>query len=87
MVTNDFQGDPIVWEDMGCVECCNSYRVDGFFTGDENASLRDVMVSDGEYGVVVVGRGELGDKAHGDHLEGQGNHGGNWGQRWFHGVC
>ena len=44
------------------------------------------MVSNGEYGVVVVGRGELGDKAHGDHLEGQGNHGGNWDRGGFMGC-
>jgi len=44
------------------------------------------MVSDGEYGVVVVGRGELGDEVHGDRLEGQGASGGNWEQWWFRRV-
>ena len=68
------------------VECCNAHRVDGFFTGDEDAGLLDVMVSDSEYGVIVVGRGKLGDKVHGDRLEGQGAGGGNWEQGWFHGV-
>jgi hypothetical protein len=83
MVADDFQGDPIVGEDMVGVECCNTYRVDGFFTGDEDASFQDVVVSDGEYGVIVVGRGELGDEVHGDRLEGQGTSGGNWEQWWF----
>ena len=41
------------------------------------------MVSDSEYGVVVIGRGKLGDEVHGDHLEGQCTGGGNWEQGWF----
>jgi hypothetical protein len=44
------------------------------------------VVSDGEYGVVVVGRGKLGDKVHGDCLEGQGTRGGNWEWGWVRGV-
>jgi len=44
------------------------------------------MVSDGEYGVVVIGRGELGDKVHCDCLEGQSTGGGNWEWWWFHRV-
>ena len=57
-------------EDVVGVECCNACRVDGFFAGNKDASFRDVMVSDGEYCVVVIGRGKLGDEVHGDCLEG-----------------
>jgi len=39
VITNDFQGDPIVREDMVGIERCNAYSVDGFFIGDEDASL------------------------------------------------
>jgi len=70
-----------VWEDVGGVERCNAYRVNGFFTGDEDASLQDIVVCDGKYGVVVVGKGKLGDEVHGDRLEGQGASGGNW-EQW-----
>jgi hypothetical protein len=58
-----------------------------FFAGDEDASLRDIVVSDGKYGVIVIGRGKLGDEVHSNCLEGQGTGGGNWEQGWFHGVC
>jgi len=44
------------------------------------------VVSDGEYGVIVIGRGKLGDKVYGDHLKGQGASGGNWEQWWSHRV-
>jgi len=44
------------------------------------------MVSDCKYGIVVIGRGELGDEVHGNHLEGQGAGGGDWEQGWSHGV-
>jgi len=44
------------------------------------------VVSDSEYGVVVVERGKLGDKVHGNCLERQGASGGNWEQGWFHRV-
>jgi hypothetical protein len=44
------------------------------------------MVSDGEYSVVVIGRGKLGDEVHCNCLEGQGTGRGNWEQGWFRGV-
>ena len=45
------------------------------------------MVSDGEYGVIVIGRGKLGDKVHCDSLKRQGTGRGNWEQGWLCRVC
>jgi hypothetical protein len=54
VVTDDLQGDSIVREDLGGVEFCNAFRVYGFLAGDEDAGLRDIVVSDCKDGVIAL---------------------------------
>ena len=41
-------------EDLGGIKFCNTFRVNGFLTGDEDAGLRDIMVSHCEDGVIAL---------------------------------
>jgi len=43
-----------VREDLGGVKFCNAFRVDGFLTGNEDAGLGDVVVSDCKDGVKAL---------------------------------
>jgi len=42
-----------VREDLEGVKFCNTFRVNGFLTGDKDAGLGDIVVGDCEDGVTV----------------------------------
>jgi len=54
VVADDLQGNPIVREDLRGVKFCNTFRVNGFLAGDEDASLGDIVVGDCVDGVVAL---------------------------------
>jgi len=43
-----------VGEDLGGVKFCNAFGVYRFLAGDEDAGLRDIVVGDGEDGVIAL---------------------------------
>ena len=47
VVTDNFQGDPVVGEDVSCIEACNTNWVDTFVTRYEDAGFWYVVVGDG----------------------------------------
>ena len=52
LVRNDFAGDTVVWNHVGCVEQCYSFRVDAFRAREEYRGFGAICVCDGEDGVV-----------------------------------
>ena len=58
-----------MWEDLGGVKFCNTFRVDRFLAEDKDTGLGDVMVSDHKDGIEAFRWQELGDKVDCDSLE------------------
>ena len=51
-VRNNFAGNAVVWDHVGGVEQCHSFRVDILGTGEEYRGFGAVCVCDGKDGVV-----------------------------------
>ena len=72
-----------MWEDLGGIKFCNTFRVNGLLARDEDACFADVMVCNGKDHVKALGQWELSDKVDCDSLEGQVACRGDWEYWWF----
>jgi hypothetical protein len=71
-VRDDLAGSAVMREDVLDVEVCDGRSGGCFMTGDENGSLRAVVIRDSEDAVEAVGEWKLNDEVHGNSFKGEG---------------